>query len=613
VDKLKRFGIDISIVKSDTSDDLNRSSIIRVSCLCGHESDLKISSIVRTIQRVGFYRCVSCGMKAKHQDPLYQINHHNGMKRSWSKERRQQQSGISKTLWKDSNFRQIITKSVKITWDNGEKRQKASVKTKNLWNDSSYLSKQIIANGSKSEISSKIVLGLWTHPEYRNKQIASKYEQHNIKLQSFLAKERWKDSEYRESVIGSIKEFYSDPLSRAHLSKCAIEKWKDPEYVKKQVSANIDPNILKLKSLNAKQQWTDTSIRQKIIDGIKKIWESNEYRSMMSEISKNRWKNSDYKKKQALGRASILQNGKDSILERISQNILGNLQIPYIRHHVIGYFEFDLFIPSHSLLIECNGEYWHSLRKSRDAAKFTYIDEYFPEYKVLYLWERDFLNPGLIHQKLVQALSLDDTSSEQIDFSFDDVSIQKMDVKDIAPGSYYSTAEEFFQSFHYAGYGRAAKSIFGAYLNNKLIGAVKFSSPGRMESATSMGLSFKDVLELDRFCLHPFYQKKNFSSWLLSRVSNLIFNGYPNVKTLISFADSTFGHSGTIYKASNWKEIHKTRPDYHYLSLDGFVIHKKTLYDHASRNGHSEANYADIYGYTKVFGKSKTKFALSRG
>jgi hypothetical protein len=98
---------------------------------------------------------------------------------------------------------------------------------------------------------------------------------------------------------------------------------------------------------------------------------------------------------------------------------------------VVGYFEFDLFIPSHNILVECNGEYWHSLRKSKDVAKFTYIDEYFPQYKILYLWERDFLNPGLIHKKLVESLSLELDDIKLSNFELQDVHIQKMNMKDI--------------------------------------------------------------------------------------------------------------------------------------------------------------------------------------
>lgn len=140
----------------------------------------------------------------------------------------------------------------------------------------------------------------------------------------------------------------------------------------------------------------------------------------------------------------------------------------------------------------------------------------------------------------------------------------------------------------------------------------KFTPPIRKESATSMNLTQSQVLELDRFCIHPQYQQKNFASWMIARCTKLAFAEYESMEVITSYADSTFGHFGTIYKASNWVELHTVRADYHYVNQEGFVIHKKTLYDHASRNGHTETDYANTNGYVKVFGKEKTKFAVYR-
>jgi hypothetical protein len=612
IEELSRFGIPISIVESKIDGKLTGSSVITIICACGLKQSLKVASIVRTIRRVGFYRCVSCGMKVKHQNLEYQKSHRAGIIESWSEGRRQDRSNISKIQWKDDVFRTKITNASNKFWHDINKRLEASEKTKALWNDPLYLAKQNECNKIRAITSSQAAHEMWSRPEYIQQQLKFKSGREHVELQSILAKERWNDPEYREMVIESLHDYYSSIESRVKISEFVKCLWQDPKYIEKQVIANADPDLSKLKSDNAKKQWGDPEIRQKIIDGIKEVWKDPVYKAEASEISKRRWMNDEFREKQALARANILTNGKDSILERIAQNVLGTLQIPYVRHHVVGYFEFDLFIPSHNVLVECNGEYWHSLRKSKDAAKFTYVDKYFPQYKILYLWERDFLNPGLIHKKLVESLSLELATTKLSDFEFCDIRIQKMNTKDIMSGSYYSAAEEFLQSYHYSGYGRSAKSVYGAYLGSELIGICKFSSPMRAESATSMGFTQQQVLELDRFCIHPCYQKKNFASWLLSRCVKYIFNGHPGVEVLISFSDLTLGHLGTIYKASNWKELHKTKPDYHYVSSDGFVIHKKTLYDHASRNGKSEIEYANEYGYNKVFGREKTKFCFYR-
>jgi GNAT superfamily N-acetyltransferase len=263
-------------------------------------------------------------------------------------------------------------------------------------------------------------------------------------------------------------------------------------------------------------------------------------------------------------------------------------------------------------LIECQGEYWHSLRKAADAAKFTYINEYFPDYKIVYLWERDFFDIRIVKQRLIRELFEGNSPIEQTEFNFEDVTIKKLDTKILVSKSFYSAPEEFLQAFHYAGYGRSAKIVYGAYLNDVLIGVCKFAPPMRAESATSMGFTQSQVLELDRFCIHPQYKKKNFASWMISRCTKLAFAEYDKVVSIYSFADSTFGHFGTVYKAANWKLLHTVPPDYYYLSQEGFVIHKKTLYDHAKRNKFSESEYAIQNSYLKMFGKEKIKFALYR-
>src|SRR5690606_35250900 len=144
--------------------------------------------------------------------------------------------------------------------------------------------------------------------------------------------------------------------------------------------------------------------------------------------------------------------------------------------------------------------------------------------------------------------------------------------------------------------------------NDTLIAICKFTSVIRKEVATSMNLKTSEVLELDRFCIHPQYQKENFASWFISRCVKLIDD--PKITHLISFADSTFGHSGTIYKAANWKQVSIVKPSYHYVNKDGLTLHKKTLYNHARSMKKTESEYAGEYGYQKVYGKEKTKFIL---
>jgi len=578
--ELIRFGIPSSIIRCPVPAKVTGKTELLVSCSCGAQATLQVASIVRTIKRVGHYRCIACGMREKHKDPAYRAKHSAGVRSSWTQERLRKQSEISKGLWEDDSFRASVSSKSTEAWSDPDRRAAASEFISVKWDDPEYRRHCEEARSTPEAVdaSRQRARDMWSDPEYQEKQARAKSSDGHRQLQSDLARARWANPEYRSAVTDSVLELWDDPALREEMSDRVLSLWKDPEYLAKQARVSVDPDLCRLKSENAKRQWQNPETREKIVRSL----------------------------------ANILKDGKDSILERVTQTILGALDVPFIRHHVIGYWEFDLFIPSHNILVECNGEYWHSLRKSQDSSKFTYIDEYFPQYKILYLWERDFLNPGLIQQKLSKAMALEDDSPVIRDFDFSDVSIRKMDLTVKVQKSFYSVAEEFLQSYHYAGFGRSARAVYGAFLGEELVGVCKFAPPVRAEAATSMGLTQSQVLELDRFCIHPLYHKKNFASWMLARCQRLAFSDFPAASTLISFADSTFGHFGTIYKAANWTKLHDVRPDYHYLSPDGFVVHKKTLYDHASRNSRSESDYAESFGYVKVFGKSKVKFCFYR-
>lgn len=45
---------------------------------------------------------------------------------------------------------------------------------------------------------------------------------------------------------------------------------------------------------------------------------------------------------------------------------------------------------------------------------------------------------------------------------------------------------------------------------------------------------------------------RNAETWLIGRSIRYIKRFHPTVKTLLSYADPSVGHKGTIYKASNW-------------------------------------------------------------
>jgi len=134
-------------------------------------------------------------------------------------------------------------------------------------------------------------------------------------------------------------------------------------------------------------------------------------------------------------------------------------------------------------------------------------------------------------------------------------------------------------------------------------------SPLPRQNITIGEYKASEVRDLSRFCINPKYQKKNFGTWFLSRAIKMLS---PEYRCIVAYADTTFNHSGAIYKAANFTLDKVVRPDYWYVSEDGWVMHKKTLYNHAVSLGMIESEFAAENEYTKVWGKEKLRFVFNR-
>jgi len=417
----------------------------------------------------------------------------------------------------------------------------------------------------------------------------------------------WSKPGFREKI--SQEKIWSDPVLRSRASASSKKKWEDPSYARKQEESHSDPAYLVRAADRSRAMW-DSGFRERQ----KSIREDPAWKERMSLAMKAVWEDPNYVAKVKRSLSRTFSSGIPSSLEASTSNILSSRGIRFEREFPVGPFLFDFFLPDSDVLIECQGEYWHSLPRaaSRDASKFSYVSSARPSSRVLYLHERDFLNPLHAEQKILSFLGLSSPSVVVHDFSLSDVSIDKVDVRIKVKKSLRSPAQEFLDSFHYAQFGRSSRAVYGGFLDGKLVAVCKFSTVIRKESATSMGLPPSRVLELDRFCIHPSYQKKNFASWFLARCVSRVFSDFPDVLSLISFSDMTMGHTGTIYRASNWTLSGVVPPDYHYVNADGWMLHKKTLWNHASRNGMSEKEYAELHGFSRVFGREKFKFVMGR-
>jgi len=392
-----------------------------------------------------------------------------------------------------------------------------------------------------------------------------------------LSKNRIDDDDFKKSIVSGIMKI--DEQIRINNAKKACSYWKNDK-LKNKI-------LLKRNTEEYKNK-------------LKEVWKRDGYRSKMSKIASDRakklWENNEYKLKMSKIRSQQLKNNRSKQHVKLN-SLLDDLGIKYINEYVIGPWSFDCFIPENNILIEVQGDYWHSLPKAirLDKSKSTYINKYYNKYKIVYFYEHEFYQNNAVIERLKYELGINKFNI--IDFDFDEVSIKIIDSKD---------TNDFMYKYHYIGPVNHSLNI-GFFLNDTLISCCCFSPISRNETSTRLNLDSSKIRELSRFAIHPKYQKKNFASWCISKCINYIKNN-KNWEMIISFSDTTVGHYGTIYKASNFILDGKTEPSYYYISNTGYVMHKKTLYNRAVKMSMTEKEFSKKYEYKKLKTAEKYRF-----
>lgn len=409
---------------------------------------------------------------------------------------------------------------------------------------------------------------------------------HNTTVNSKISKSTklaWRDEIKREN---HLKHRQTDEY-KLRISKWAISKWQDPIYRENQTRLRNESEYKIAASLRTKNLWKDPAYRKAITTVLDKA------------------------------RANSAPKVSVSCLQSILYNILDDMKVVYHKegpNTIVGPiitsnnrfegYSFDCLVEHNNrkIYIECNGEYWHNGRENRDNAKATFLTRYFPDSELLVIWEHEYRSQGRIRSIIEERLGI---KAEMRNFCFDSVKIvDDCQIDDL---------RSLFARYHYlANIGRVGSKRYGVLVDDQLVAGVIFSCPTRQESAKRLHLCNNELLELSRFCIAPNFQKKNFASWILSRATNRVWRECEKVKSIITFADTTQGHTGTIYRASNWIFDGIVRPDYWYIGNKGEWYHKKSVWDLASKNSMSESDYAIKHNLCRVMGKEKLRFVLHR-
>ena len=127
---------------------------------------------------------------------------------------------------------------------------------------------------------------------------------------------------------------------------------------------------------------------------------------------------------------------------------------------------------------------------------------------------------------------------------------------------------------HYLQSCPGAKWYIGLWGNGMLLGVVLYGNCSRQGTASCWSGGNKDnTIELQRFALVD-QLPPNTASWFLAQSLNQL---PPEVETIVTFADPSVGHMGSLYQAANFTYLGKTGSSYHYLDARGKRIDKSGL------------------------------------
>jgi hypothetical protein len=164
--------------------------------------------------------------------------------------------------------------------------------------------------------------------------------------------------------------------------------------------------------------------------------------------------------------------------------------------------------------------------------------------------------------------------------------------------------KEYIIKNHYShGCHNAPSPCFGLYLKNELIGVLAFATPCSENVRSSVfGNQYKNrVIELHRLHILD-CTPKNTESWFIAQCLKKLKELRPEKWAVISFADSTEGHLGTIYKATNAYRLGQTPKTRFYIDKDGRLRHPR-------QNGHNVTlKEAAQLGWTPTIRNGKNRY-----
>lgn len=136
--------------------------------------------------------------------------------------------------------------------------------------------------------------------------------------------------------------------------------------------------------------------------------------------------------------------------------------------------------------------------------------------------------------------------------------------------------KDFMEKWHYSHSinGLISDYCFGMYYNDTMIGAMIYGRMAMANQWKKYGEKAEDVIELRRLaCINT--TLRNAESYFIGKTLRYL-KKHSNIKTVVSYADTYYGHEGIIYKATNFKLVGKTAKG-RFIMYNGKHYHDKTI------------------------------------
>jgi hypothetical protein len=133
----------------------------------------------------------------------------------------------------------------------------------------------------------------------------------------------------------------------------------------------------------------------------------------------------------------------------------------------------------------------------------------------------------------------------------------------------FSDIRNIFEKYHYkkGAMGGGISVCFAMFIDGILVGGSVIGKPRHEKK-------YKNCIDIRRMALVD-SAPCNSESWFLSQIIKWLASN-TDYDFVLSYSDKTVGHSGTIYKAANFKSIGETTPT-KYILWNGKTYHPRSL------------------------------------